>query len=151
MFAQLDGFEWTRFTAYTDVQNTSPTLTNPFFSVDLNKMRYCYQGEYQGTRPPSCRYLCSIPHFSLDSTLNFSSLPIIVISIIGKAQWTQCMEELGELLVPTLYILYIFSSIWGFSAKTDPFSRQNTINGLAFYIRVALVSLRNKLNKKKTS
>lgn len=37
MFAQLDGFEWTRFTAYTDVQNTSPTLTNPFFSGDLSK------------------------------------------------------------------------------------------------------------------
>lgn len=53
MFAQLDGFEWTRFTAYTDVQKTSPTLTNPFFSGDLNKMRCCYQGEYQGTRPPA--------------------------------------------------------------------------------------------------
>ena len=127
-----------------------PPLPPPWLTL-FSQVRYCYQGEYQGTRPPSCRYLCSIPHFSLDSTLNFSSLPIIVISVIGKAQWTQCMEELGELLVPTLYILYIFSSIWGFSAKTDPFSRQNTINGLAFQIRVALVSLRNKLNKKKTS
>lgn len=37
VFAQLDGFEWTRFTAYTDVQKTSPTLTNPFFSGDLSK------------------------------------------------------------------------------------------------------------------